>query len=202
MHGNMWLCETCKDREIRAMEQSAEMKRIVESSRKQDESIKVIPEIILAKSVALPQLQAAIQADDSIPADQKDYAYVKAIEARVIHFQSVVSAQMKSLNEAQNELRMWQTNGQTAAGKLREELRAQFKSLDVNYIPPKQPKIKKAASSPKASGKKSFDRAACNEAAAKWKVPAAQVQGIYYSKAEYSYDDAAQHLARLLGLIQ
>jgi hypothetical protein len=195
MHGNMWLCVPCRDVEIKVMEQTKEVGSIIDSSRKIDESIELKTDIFLAKSIPAKELYASIQQDDSIPEDQKDYQFTKVCYDRFQHFQKVVFDTRKSLSDAENELRMWQVNVQTSAGKLRTELREHFKNLDISYEPRKLKTPKPAVQ--KTSPAKKFSKAEVNEAAKKYNVPAANLQMVATAR-NMTADEAGKFLSNLL----
>jgi hypothetical protein len=119
--------------------------KTIEESRKIDSAIILQSDIYNAKTVAAIELRAAIFADTSIPDSEKEHAFTKECERRVIHLQSVIFNKRKELNSDENELRMWQSEGQTSAGKLKEEIRAGFTKFDQNYNPKSPKTIKPAA---------------------------------------------------------
>lgn len=188
-HGNMWMCAACSEKEKVAT-------KLIEESKIIDSSIVVKADIYNAKTVAAIELRGAIQADSTIPDDQKEYAYAKACFERFQRIQKVIFDKRQELLDNENELRMWQVNVQTTAGKLRSEYREQFKMLDVSYQPVSITKKSKSVK-PVKSGK-SFDKAALFAAAKKYDVPAAGVQSIILSR-NMSAEDAAVTLAKLLG---
>jgi len=194
------MCVPCKDAETQVITENQEIESVLKQSKKIDETIQLKTDIFVVKTIPAMELHASILQDESIPESEKEYAFTKACYERFLHMQSVVFAKRQEINEAENELRMWQGNVQTTAAKLRSDRRDEFKKLDVNYTPAKVKSPKKAASSKSGSQKQKFDRVACNEAAIKYGVPSAQVQSIVVSK-NLGYDDAAKHLAGLLGLI-
>ena len=201
MHHSIWMCVPCKDTETQVIQSNEEIESVLKQSKKVDESIQLKTDIFVVKTIPAMELHASILQDESIPESEKEYAFTKACYERFLHMQSVVFAKRQEISEAENELRMWQVNVQTTAAKLRSDRRDEFKKLDVNYTPAKvksPAKVKAAASG--SSKKTKFDRVACNEAAIKYGVPSAQVQSIVVSK-NLGYDDAAKHLAGLLGLI-
>lgn len=195
--GNIWMCQICRDYEAELTERNALARKMIQESRSVDSSIQLKQDIFTAKTVPAIELRAAIEHDDSIPADQKDYAFTKECMTRFQNLQKIIFEERKALSEKENELRMWQVNVQTSAGKLRTDIRAEFKALDVNYQPTPVKNIK-----PKAvtTSKKTFDKKALYEAAKRYDVPALQVQSIIVSR-NMTADNAAKYLAELLGKI-
>lgn len=196
--GNIWMCQICRDYEAELTERNALARKMIQESRSVDSSIQLKQDIFTAKTVPAIELRAAIEHDDSIPADQKDYAFTKECMTRFQNLQKIIFEERKALSEKENELRMWQVNVQTSAGKLRSDIRAEFKQLDVNYQPTPVKSIKPKAV--KQPSKKAFDKKALYEAAKKYDVPALQVQSIIVSR-NMDANAAAKYLAELLGKI-
>lgn len=191
LHYNIWMCDACWQKELAVVPTTKlnEVNLIIEKAKQIDNSIQIKSDIWNAETVAAKELYAAVQQDENIPQDQKDYAYTKLSAERVQKFQKVVFDQRQELLENENKLRMWQVNTQEAAGKLRTELREQFKQFDVNYQPvtPKTVKPTKTPSPKTASVK------ASKVAAAKYGVDVVGVQLIAQAK-NISPDDAAKWL--------
>lgn len=185
MHGNIWMCLSCRD---------TEQKLVIEESREIDSKIELKTDIFAAKTVAAVELRGAIEADESIPQDQKEYVYAKECLIRFKHMQQVIFEDRLALQEKENEARMWQVNVQNSAGKLRTELRAQFKELDVNYQPTPITKQVKTTK-PVKEGKK-FNKAELYAAAKKYGFPAQLIQRIVLVK-NLSPEDACKHLQSL-----
>jgi hypothetical protein len=188
-HGNMWMCAACSTKEQVATQ-------LIEQSKTIDSAIVVKADIYNAKTVAAIELRGAIEADSSIPDDQKEYAYAKACFTRFQNMQKVIFDKRQELLDNENELRMWQVNVQTTAGKLRAEYREQFKMLDVSYQPVSITKKNKSVKPVKAG--KAFDKAAVFEFAKKYDVPASGIQSIVISR-NMSPENAAKELAKIMG---
>lgn len=196
MHGNILMCSECKEKEMQVVTRIKEATQLIDESRKIDSSIQLKQDIYLAKTVPAVELRGAIEANAEIPADQKEYAFAKECMTRFKNLQKVIFEERQALLEKENELRMWQVNVQTAAGKLRAEKRLEFKELDVTYQPtPITTKVK--TTKPVKPGTKKFDKTALFEAAKKYNVPAAGVQSLVISK-NMSAEDAAKHLHQLM----
>lgn len=203
-YGNIWMCDECIEKERKLTEENmkpenvqARVNATLHAAAKIDESIVVKTDLFNAATVASVELKAAIDNDENIPADQKQYVYANACLERFQKFQKVVFDQRQELLENENKMRMWQTQVQQAASTLRGELREKFKQFDVNYqpIPPKT--VKPAA--PK-TGKK-FQKEEVRKHAAQYKVPEAAVQMLVVAK-NMTPEAAAKHLAIQMGLIK
>ena len=111
------MCADCARVEDDAVSQNAH--KMIEDSRKVDSSVRIQPDIFKAITTSAIELRGAIEHDDSIPADQKDYAVAKLCHERMIHFQKVVFETSKALDEYETTMKAWQVQTQDAAGKLR-----------------------------------------------------------------------------------
>jgi hypothetical protein len=192
-HGNITMCANCAADEKAAVSKSQAAQSIITASAKIDESIQIKTDIFVTKTTALVELRGAIEADDTIPADKKEYTYAKICLERFQHLQKVVFEQRKELLEKENEMRLWQVNAQEAAGKLRAEARAEFKALDISYQPitPATPKPK-AGKSPATYKKEELVTAA-----KKHNVPADVVRMTMISK-NLTAENAAKYVADLM----
>jgi len=201
MPGNIEMCESCKASEEAATQRSVEAINLITESKKIDSLIELKSDVFNAATVSAPELRAAIENNQDIPANMKDFEFAKQCFERFKHMQQVIFQQRVELQEKEAEMRVWQANVQTAAGKLREEYKAQFKAIDIAYQPqtPTIKKIKSAATSGKGNkpGTKTFNKKACDEAAAKYGVPAFGVQSMAVSR-NLSYEDAAKELKSLM----
>lgn len=169
--GNIWACAAHKLENDAILASS----RTVETIRQIDSQVTVKTDVMLAATVPAIELRAAIEADESIPADQKEFAYAKETYARMQHFQKVVFELRKETLANDEQATAWQREVQRTVGTLRAEHREHFKSLDMNYQPAPATKttISKAA---KDKTPKKFDKDAVFNAAKKYGVAAADVQ--------------------------
>ena len=194
MHGNILMCSEHRDEEIELVKKMEETNSILINSRKIDSAVEIKPDLFNAATIPAIELYAAIQQDDSIPADKKQYRYAKESETRMLHFQKVVFEARQKLREDENKMRMWQVTTQAAAGKLSAEQRAEFRALDVTYEPDKPKTIKPTP----VKSKKTFQKEEVKKFASQYGVPEAGVQMIVVSK-NMSPEDAAKELARMMG---
>jgi hypothetical protein len=207
LYMTMWMCPDCLESEKRLVAESQKpenqqarvnaVNSLMQQSKQIDSSIQVKTDLFNAATVASVELKAAIDHDESIAADQKQYAYANACLERFQHFQKIVFDQRQELLETENKMRMWQTQVQQAAATLRAELREKFKQFDVNYQPaaPKTPK----PAAPK-TGKK-FQKEDVRKYSAQYKVPEAAVQMLVVAK-NMTPEAAAKHLAIQMGLFK
>ena len=104
-HHNFMMCRECYDKEQEAMKQMNEAQRVIDTSRKIDTSITLKADLFNAQTVAFVELFAAIDANPDIPADQKQLAKTKECEARVLHFQQLLSTARQQVEEYGNAVR-------------------------------------------------------------------------------------------------
>jgi hypothetical protein len=193
MHGNMYLCDDCRNEEVKVMNKT------VEKAREVDQSIKVDVDIHNAETIPIKDIISSIMADDSIPSlEEKNYAISEECQRHVIHLTKVVFDEMASLTANQNKLRAWQVNGQVYAGKLKEEKRAKFKEFDLNYQPI-QPKVikPKAIKAPKTT----VSLREAEKAGEKYGIPGKAVKVIADNKG-MTAEDAAMFLAKMTGKLK
>jgi len=195
-NGNIWMCDTCYAQDVALSQQNAHARTVIENARKADASIELKQDLFNAGTVSFVELQAAIENNTEIPADQKNYSVMVEVAARIEKLNVIIFTEEAALLAKKNERHALLVNAQNVAAKLHEKEREKFKQYDVNYKPVTPKSVKPKAVSPK----KGFDKTAVFEAAKKYNVPAAQVQSIVLAK-NLSPEDAAKHMATLMGLI-
>lgn len=166
-HGNILMCAVCKAEEERIEAQNTAAKAFVEHFKQVDASINTKQDVFNAKTKAAIEAYDAIKRNSEIPESEKEESFTKVCEERFKHFKSVVFDIQNTLKDAQNEMTMWQTQGQMSAGKLRADAREKYKLFDLHYHPEPVKKIKPVKTpTPKVSGKEQTKLA--REAAAKY----------------------------------
>jgi hypothetical protein len=197
MRHDMKMCDDCIAKEDAVVPTIQSVDALIQQSRKMDDAIQLKQDVFNATSVAAIEIHAAIMNDPSIPDDQKDFMVVKELFRRQQHLQEVLFNERQSILQHESEMRAWQVQTQEFAGKLRAELRAQFKVVDINYQPvtPKSPKTAKA---PKPStGRTRPNTKEVTEAAAKYGVVASMVAMVCDTR-KLSPEAAAKFLAEKL----
>jgi len=189
----MMMCSDCLAKQNAAI-------TTIETAVKIDQSVQIKTDLFNAATVAAVELRGAVQADASISDDDKNFRYAEMCLERFNHMQSVIfqtrteaTELMERLNKQENEARMWQTQVQTTAATLRQELRDKFKAMDVTYSPvsvktPK-PKAVKAPSKNTAS-----QRQAIHDAAKKYNVSAPLLSMMLLNHKSMSPDEAAKKM--------
>ncbi len=195
--GNIEMCAQCKADDDKIREQTKSVDMIINQSKEINSHIELKQDIFNAATVPVIQVKAAIDADESIPADQKEYKFTQYCYEQFLHMQKVAFDKKQEYEAAENEKRMWQAQAQSAAGKLRMELREHFKNLNMNYNP-SPAKVVKPATPGKPKVKKPSAKE-CREAAIKYNIAAMapQVQMMTITR-NLSAEDAAKELASLM----
>jgi len=189
----MKMCDDCKAKNDAAVAQAVEVNSMLSQSRAVDASIQIKVDIFQAATTSAIELKGAIDHDENIPAEQKDYVMAQESLKRFQHLQKVIFDARQELLNRENELRAWQTQVQQFAGKLRAEQKEQFRNFDISYqpVPVKsvKPTTAKASNKPKLNDIK--------EMAAKYGVPAAGVSMIAAAR-HLSAEGAAKYLAETM----
>jgi hypothetical protein len=194
MHGNIWMCPTCCEEDTTLTTQTA--KNVIDFSRKIDTQVVLKQDVFNAGTISFIELQAAIENNAEIPAEKKNLSLMQEVAARIETLNAAIFSEEAALIAKKNERHALLINAQNVAARLHAVEREKFKQYDITYQPAKPKTTKPKAV--KAPAK--FDKTAVFEAAKKYNVPAAQVQSLIVSK-NLSAEDAAKHMATLLGLI-
>lgn len=213
----MWMCPACYRKEVALDEQSkaeaeqrvAESRAIsannlIEFSRKQDQSVQVVTDIHNAYTVQIMELEAAIQNDETIPADKKHVTLASELHTRYAHLAKVMFDARTMLAEAGNQQRAIQTYMNTLSNKLREDERAKFVLADISYNVEKQVKRAKKASvaNPAKQAKKIPSMNECKAAAEKFGVAVELIRMRLTRVTGESAEQAAQAIAKKLTAVK
>jgi len=196
-HHNMWMCQVCVDDEKRAITTKiGEANALLEHARNVDEKVQMKPDMFMAKTVALPELRAAIEHDENIPADRKDSVYAQTCKERYLHFKDVVFKQRQELLEQEQEMRMWQVNMQEAASKLKKEEQDKYREFTINYQPTPAKKSKVSEPSGKTKKASDYKRSELAEASKKYGFDVSAIRVIMLQK-NMTAENAAKYLVEL-----
>jgi hypothetical protein len=144
----MWLCEGCLNKEKAAeanQVKQAEARQIITQFRQTDGQIQLSTDLNNQESIPIIELRAAIEANDEIPANLKEYTFVKMCQEHFMTLQEEVISDRAKLRAKEHARDAWRVNGQSACGKLSAELQAEFVNLQLDYKP-SAPKLTKVAS--------------------------------------------------------
>ena len=196
---NDLMCSACIELEDNAINRQRAVETI-EKSVQIDATIELKTDIFNAATVPFTELRVAIQHNDAIPADQKEYELVKMAAERIKLMNAAIIADEQALMLKKNERHAWLTNVQEVASRLRTDYREKFRQFDLSYEPkPVKSTKPKAVKAPGTDTTKTEVRKAVNEAAKKYSVDASVIRMMMLSRAGLSPDDAAKELAKLMG---
>lgn len=191
------LCAECVEKQNQAQQRIVETAdqrvaaaRLIEQSRKIDNSITVFTEIFNAKTVAIHELWKAIEGDPSIPANEKHFKLASVLDERYQHLKDILFSKRKELGELESEQRAIQVYYNDLAKSLREHEREKLRLKDNTYIV-QEPKVVKQPKT--VTVKKPYDKALIKTTAAKYGLPEAALQMICVAK-NITPEEAAQRL--------
>lgn len=139
----MKMCRECYEKEKQLTEESilnakgrvADLNAAIRTAQSIDASIQVDTDRFNAATVSIAEIKSAIDADTSIPAEQKDYKLAELLMERYKHCKQVFFEAQQKAVEAGNYQRAIQTYLNAHANKLRQEEREKLKIQDINYKP-------------------------------------------------------------------
>ncbi len=168
------LCPECDYKDLKPRTTEELSSRATEVRRRFteiDAQVKISTDIFNAKTIAIHEIKKAIDADVTVPADQKYFTLAKHIETRFNNLTDVIFGHRKEILEAENEQRAIQTYYNELGKKLRQEEREQIRLKDVTY----KPLEVKPTKTPKAPTTKKIDVNAIREACTKAGIPQAVI---------------------------
>lgn len=204
VHGNMFLCADCRAKEQEAELRLSQSKQTQQTFATKSTEIQLVTDIHNAQSVAIVELHAAILADETIPEKDKQFTFVKKLEEHFLHLKEVVSARRKELIEMENELRLYQVNGQMEVAKLSSEYAAQFDTFNkIGTYPTKvktvKPKAEKAPKEQKSKPSATARYKEAKETAAKYPNLTTDAILSFMVQFDIPGENAAIRLLELLG---
>lgn len=172
-YGTMLMCPACCEKEdkLQADSQSpaaiaarlaALPQAVLTTSKEIDTGIKISSDIFNAKTVAILEIKAAIDADTTIT--NKPDALAKALFERFEHFRALAFELNQQIVDANHEQKTIQVYLNELSNQLTAETREKYRIADITYQPPKV-KIAKPASIKVAKPAK-LDKAAVRKFAA------------------------------------
>lgn len=175
MHGNILMCQNCMEREPKLEKQVTEAKAILAESKLIDNSIEMVADVWNAATVSFVELEAAVQHDETIPVNEKNFTIVKLTAERIKKLDELIFAEQTALNQKKNERHALHTQVQVKVANLTDEQKKFWSQYDVNYKPV-TPKKVKPTTDKIPSKKTKFDLDAIKAASAKYGIPAATIQ--------------------------
>ena len=199
VHGDMWLCADCILEEQRAEERSRDAALKVVESRKTDTLLELKQDVFVAGTVPFVELQAAIFANDAIPAEKKWAALVEEADKRYQTLTEVIFAEEAALVAKKNARHALHVNIQQVVSRLKETEKAKYANYNVNYKPVAITKKEKTVKAVKLD-KAGYNKSELFDAAKKYSVPAAQIRAVMVRK-NITAENAAKSIAEAMGLI-
>ncbi len=172
---------------IDTADERVKVHRFLMEARNIDASIRVFTDIFNAKTVAIEEIRKAIDADDTVPADQKYYKLGSVLSERFTHLKDVIHSKREEITAIESEVRAIQTYFNTFANNLRQEERDKLRIQDSKYVVQEPKEIKQ----PKPVTVKKYDKATIRTVAAKYKLPEAAINMLCVAK-NITAEEAAQ----------
>ena len=141
---------------------------LIDESRQLDAQITVRADLFNAATVAIEDLRTAIWADESIPAEKKQFTFASLLKDRITNFKKVIFDKNQELVELQNMQRAQQTYLNTLANQLRKEEREKLQLADISYQPTA---VKPAPSGTRKPRTPKLDMAEVNKYAKEFGMP-------------------------------
>jgi len=194
------LCLMCYQAEVDAMESSKKI-NVVAESLKQIGNTQLKADIYNAGTTSFIELHAAIQADDSIPAEKKNEVLVQTAEKYIAQFtETIFSLNEKKVAE-ENKRAGFRQGTMDYIATLREAEREKYKKFNISYTPAVVTKkaIKGETTRKPRANKQSVtaNMAESKRVAEKYGLSWLAIHSLVVSK-NISYEDAAIELCKML----
>lgn len=189
--GSIWYCDSCKQKDIDAaiayqapelQEERLQAHRNVENVhlehiRNENASLRINTDIFNAKIKSINELKEGIDADASIPDNQKHFVLAQVLGERFNKLNDLLHGLRQQTGDAENEQRAIQTYYNELSKKLREEERAKIRLADTKYKP--EVRVEKPKPEPK---KLNWDKTGVIVAAKASNLPEAVIQMMCMTK--------------------
>ena len=192
------LCVIHYQAEVEAIQSSKKINVVAESLKK-IENTQLKADIYNAGTTSFIELYAAIQADETIPADKKNETLVRTAEKYITGFTQAIFDLNEQKIAKENERAGWRQATVDFISKLREEEREKYKKFNITYQP--APVTKKAIKGDKprvSKVKVGTNLAEAKRMAEKYNLPYIGIQSLVVSK-NISYEQAAIELCKMMG---
>lgn len=195
------LCVVHYQAEIEAIASSKVINKVVAESLKKVENTTLKADIYNAGTTSFIALHAAIQQDDTIPADKKNEVLVQTVEKYITQFNQAIFDLNEQKVAKENERAGWRQATVDFIATLRETEREKYKKFNVTYQPAVVTKkaIKgETTRKPRANkGSVTANMAESKRVAEKYGLPYLGVHSLVVSR-NISYEDAAIELCHML----
>jgi ribosomal protein S27AE len=214
LHKNMWICNKCWVNEQKAKVEAFNFAQaqanapviapashisplpinsVLKEASVIDSNIQVRTDIFNAKTKAINEIKAAIDADDTIT--NKPYALAEFLKNRFVGLKQVIFEHNQVIVDAGNEQKAIQVYMNQLANTLRKEEREKLKIQDINYNPTPAKISKPKSVSTSGTKKIKFDKVALRKAAATLGVSEFTLQMVAVQKG-CSIDEAVAQLKK------
>ena len=195
------LCVKHYQAELAAIESSKVINGVVATALKKVENTTLKADIYNAGTTSFIELHAAIQADDSIPAEKKSEVLVQTAEKYITQFtETIFSLNEKKVAE-ENKRAGFRQGTMDYIATLREAEREKYKKFNITYQPAVVTKkaIKGETTRKARANKQSVtaNMAESKRVAEKYGLPYLGVHSLVVSR-NISYEDAAIELCKML----
>lgn len=150
------LCPECYQNQIKNTQAMTTAQSVNDKVKEIDSQVQVSTDLFNAHTIAIADIKAMIDADDSVT--NKPYQFACILKERFEHFKEVVFEKQKEIMDAQNGMKAIQVQLNNLANSLRAEEREKLKIQDINYKP-NQVNVKKQTVTDINKPKKLFTQA-------------------------------------------
>lgn len=193
------LCVIHYQAEIEAIASSKVINKVVAESLKKVENTTLKADIYNAGTTSFIALHAAIQQDDTIPADKKNEVLVQTVEKYIQGFNEAIFNLNEEKVKKENERAGWRQATVDYISTLREAEREKYKKFNVTYQPAVVTKkaIKGETTRKPRKVSVTANMAESKRMADKYGLPYLGVHALVVSR-NISYEDAAIELCKML----
>jgi hypothetical protein len=182
----MKMCRECYETNKRLTEESKlgaqsrvdTLNATIREAKVIDESIKLDTDRFNAATISIAEIKAAIDSDESISSDKKDYKLAEVMIERFNHYKAVYFEAQQKAVEAGTHQKAIQVYLNNLANKLRSEEREKLKLQDINYKPNPVAPGKSAVKTIKDPTKKKYTQKQIMDAAKKANAPLSVIQAL------------------------
>lgn len=133
--GNTAMCYTCANMHNASLKASYTPKQVIEDSRAIDSSLTYNGDFFNAATIPTIELKRAIDSDDSLSEDEKQWKFQSELAARYEHFKDVVFLKQEELHQANLQVLHISKTIREFGDNVRKEVRERIKQADEKYIP-------------------------------------------------------------------
>lgn len=129
LHDNIAMCHACQELHRESM------KHVISDSRAIDSSLRYNGDFFNAATIPTIELKHAIDSDESLSADEKQWKFQATLAERYEHFKDVVFLKEEEVHQAKLQLLHISKTLREFGDNVRKEVRERIKQADEKYIP-------------------------------------------------------------------